>query len=149
MNNAVFGKTMANVRKHRDIKLVTIERKRNYLVSEPNGHATKFFTENLLAIKMRKTQILMNKPVYLVLSILDLSKTVMYEFWYDYAKSKDGENGKLCYADTDNFIVHVNIEDSYKDIAEDDETRFGTSNFELDRPSFKGENKKVNGLMKD
>ena len=82
MNNAVFRKTMKNVRKHRNIKLVTTERRRNYLVSEPNYHTTKFFTENLFAIEIRKTQILTNKPVYLGLSILDLSKTVMYEFWY-------------------------------------------------------------------
>ena len=75
-----FGKTMENMRKHRQIKTVTAERRRNYLVSESNYHTTKFFTENLLAIEMRKTQILMNKPVYLGLSILDLSKPVMYEF---------------------------------------------------------------------
>ena len=81
MNNAVFGNTMENVRKYRDIKLVTTERRRNYLVSEPNYHTTKFFTENLLATEMKKTQILMNKPIYLGLSILDISKTVMYEFW--------------------------------------------------------------------
>ena len=86
MNNAVFGKTMQNVRKHRNIKLVATERKRSYLVSEPNYHTTKFFTENLSAIEMKKTQITMNKPVYLGLSILDLSKTVMYEFRYDYVK---------------------------------------------------------------
>ena len=65
MNNAVFGKTLENVRKHRNIKLVAPERRRNDLVSEPNYHTTKFFTENLLAIEMRKTQLLMNKPVYL------------------------------------------------------------------------------------
>ena len=65
MNNAVFGKTMENVRKHGNIKLVTTERRRNYLLSEPNYHTTKFFTENVLAIEIRKTQILMNKPVYL------------------------------------------------------------------------------------
>ena len=81
-------KTMENVRKHRNIELVTTERRRKYLVSEPNYHTTKFFTENLLAIEMRKTQILLNKPVYLGLSILDLNKTVMYEFWYDYVKPK-------------------------------------------------------------
>ena len=126
MNNAVFGKTMENVRKHRDIKLVTTERRRNYLVSEPNYHTTKFFTENLLAIEMRKTQILMNKPVYLGLSILDLSKTVMYEFWYDYVKPKYGENTKLRYMDTDSFIVHVKTDDIYKDIAKDAEARFDT-----------------------
>ena len=83
MNNAVFAKTMENVRRHRNITLVTTERRRNYLLSEPNYHTTKFFTENLLATEMEKTQILMNKPVYLGLSILDLNKTVMYEFWYD------------------------------------------------------------------
>ena len=83
MNYAVFAKTMENVRRHRNITLVTTERRRNYLVSEPNYHTTKFFTENLLATEMEKTQILMNKPVYLGLSILDLNKTVMYEFWYD------------------------------------------------------------------
>ena len=107
MNNAVFGKTMENVRKHRDIKLVTTERRRNYLVSEPNYHTTKFFTENLLAIEMRKTQILMNKPVYLCLSILDLSKTVIYKSWYDYVNPKYGENAKLRYMNTDSFTVHV------------------------------------------
>ena len=80
MNNAVFGKTMENVRKQRDIKLVTTERRRNYLASEPNYHTTKFFTENLLAVEVKKKEILMNKPVYLGLSILELSKILMYEF---------------------------------------------------------------------
>ena len=97
MNNADFGKTMKNVRKYRNIKLVTTERRRNYLVWEPNYHTTKFFTETLLAIEIRKTQILMNKRVYLGFSILDLSKTIKYEFWYDYVKPKYGGNAKLCY----------------------------------------------------
>ena len=74
MNNAVFGKTIENVRKHRDIKLVTTERRRNCLVSEPNFHTTKIFTEDSLVIKMKKTEILMNKPVCLELSTLELSK---------------------------------------------------------------------------
>ena len=100
MNNEVFGKTMENVRKHRDIKLVTTERRRNYLVSEPNYHTTKFFTENLLAIEIKKTEILINKPIYLGLSILELSKILMYEFWYDYVKPKYGEKTKLCNMDT-------------------------------------------------
>ena len=81
MNNVVFGKTMENVRKHRDIKLVTTERGRNYWVSESHYHTTKFFTENLLAIEMKKTEMLMNKPVYLGLSVLELSKILMCEFW--------------------------------------------------------------------
>ena len=107
MNNTVFGKTMENVRKHRDIKLLTTERRRSYLVPEPNYHTTNSFTENLLAIEMRKTQILMNKPVYLCLSILDLSKTVIYKSWYDYVNPKYGENAKLRYMNTDSFTVHV------------------------------------------
>ena len=82
MNNLVFGKTMENVRKHRDIKFVTTEKRRNYLVSESNYHTTKFITESLLAIEMKKTQIFMNKPAYLSVSILELSKTVTYEFRY-------------------------------------------------------------------
>ena len=90
MNNAVFRKTMENVRKHRNIKLIATKRKRNYLVSQPNYHTTKFFTKNLLATEMRKTQILMNNPVCLGLSILDLSKTVMHEFQYDYVNPKYG-----------------------------------------------------------
>ena len=106
-NNVVFGKTIENVRKHENIKLVTTERRRNYLVSEPNYYTTKFFTENLLAVETRKTQILMNEPVYLGLSILDLSKTGMCEFLYDYVKPKYGQNPKLCYMDTDSFIVHL------------------------------------------
>ena len=87
---------MENVRKHRDIKLVTTERRRNYLVSEPNYHTTNFYTEMLLAIEMKKTEILVNKPVFLGLSILALSKILMYEFWYDYVKPKYGKKAKLC-----------------------------------------------------
>ena len=75
-----------------DVKLVTTERRRNYLVSESSYHTKKTFIENLLAMEMRKIQILMNKAVYLDLSVLDLSKTVMYNFWYDYVKPKCGEN---------------------------------------------------------
>ena len=91
----------------------------------------------------------MNKPVYLGLSILELSKILMYEFWYDYVKPKYGENAKLCYMDTDSFIVHVKTDDIYKDIAEDVETRFDTSNFEIDRPLPKEKNKKVIRLTED
>ena len=83
MNHVVFGKTIGNVRKYRDIKLVTTERRRNYLLSEPKYYSTKFFTENLIAKEIKKTQITMSKPVYIGLSILDLTKTVMYEFWYE------------------------------------------------------------------
>ena len=129
MNNSVFGKTVENMRKHRDIKLVTTEKRRIYLLSEPNYHNTDFFTENLLAIEMRKTQVLMNKSVCLGLSMLDLSKTVMYEFWYDYVKTNYRKKTKLCYMDRDDFIVHVKTNDIYKDITDDIETRFYTSNY--------------------
>ena len=84
MNNSVFEKTMESVRKHRDIKLVTTEEKQMKLVSEPNYHTTKNFSDNLLAIEMKKTSVKINKPVYLTMTILDISKTLMYELWYDY-----------------------------------------------------------------
>ena len=128
MNNSVFGKTMENVRKHRDINVVTTEKRRNYLVLEPNYHTTKFFFDNSLAIETKK---------------------VKYEFWKDYMKPKYKENTKLCYMDTDSFIVHIKTEDIYTDIVKDVETRFDTSNYELDRSLPKIKNKKVIGLMKD
>ena len=115
MNNVVFGKTMENVRKHRDIKLATTDKKRNQLVSEPNYYTTKWFSENLLATEMKKTKVKMNKPVSLGLSILEISKTSMYEFWYDYMKPKYGDNVKLCYMDTDSFIMHIKAE-NYDDV---------------------------------
>ena len=136
----LFGKNMENVRKYGDIKLVTTEKRRNHLVSEPNYQTTKLFTEKLLAIEMKKTQIIMNKPAYLGLSILDLGKTVMYECWCDYVKPKYGEKARLCYMDTDSFIFHVKTNDIYKDIAEDIEKRFDTSNYEIDRPLPMGKN---------
>ena len=138
-----------DIRKHSDIKLVTTEKRRNYLVSEPNYHTTKFFTEYLLTIEVKKTYIFMNKPVYLGLSILELSKTVMYEFWYDHVKQKYGEKAKLCCMDTVSFIVYIKTDYIYKGIAVDVETRFNTSNYVLERPLGKGKNKQVIGLMKD
>ena len=96
---------MEHGRKHRDIKLVTTRKRRNYLVSQPNFHSTKFFTENLLAIEMKKTETTMNKSVYLGLSILELSKMLMHEFSYDYVKKRYGEKANMCYMNTDSFIV--------------------------------------------
>ena len=97
MNNSVFGKTMENVINHKDfiIKVLTTDEKRNKLVSEPNYHTTKHFSENLLAIEMRKTKVKMNKLTYLGMSILDISKTLMYEFWYDRITQKYGDRAKL------------------------------------------------------
>ena len=134
INKIVFGKTIKNVRKHRYINIVTTEARRNYLVSEPSYYTTKFFTEKLLAIEMKKNQIYLNKPVYLGLLMLDSSKIVMYGFWYDYVKPIYGKKAKLCYIGTDSFIVYIKTNDMYKDIVEDVETRFDTSNYELDRP---------------
>ena len=140
---------MEYVRKHRDIKLVTTDRRRNQLVLEPNYHAIKCFSENLLTIEMKKTKIKMNKPIYLELSMLEISKILMHEVWYDYRKPRYGDNVKLCYMDADSFIMHIKTEDVYKDIANDVEKRFDTSSYEVDRPLSTGKNKKVIGLMKD
>ena len=151
MNNSVFEKTMENVRKHRDIKLVTTDEKRNKLVSEPNYHTTKRFSENLLAIELKKTKVKMNKPIYLGMSILDISKTLMYEFWYDYFIPKYGDKAKLCYTDTDSFIIHIITEDFFEDISNDVESWYDTSNYdENDKiPLSIGKNIKVIGLFKD
>ena len=140
---------MENVRKHRDIKLVTTDKRRNQLVSEPNYHTTKWFSENLFAIEMKKTKVKMSNPVYLGLSILEISKTLMYGFWYDYMKPKYGDNVTLCYMDTDSFIMYIKTENFYKDIANDVEKRFDTSNYEINRLLPTGKNNKVIGLMKD
>ena len=147
MNNAVFGKTMENIRKHRDIKLVTTDKKRSNLVSEPNYHTINYISEDLSIIEMNKTKV--NKPIYLGLSILEISKILMYEFWYDYMKPKYNEKIKLCYMNTDSFVMNIKTEDFYKDIANDVEKRFDTSNYEVNRPLPTGKNKKVIGLMKD
>ena len=149
MNNAVFGKTMENIRKHRDIKLVTTDKKRSKLDSEPNYHTMNYISKDLSIIEMNKTKAKMNKPIYLGLSILDISKIIMYEFWYDYMKPKYGNDVKLCYMDTDSFIMSIKTNYFYKDIANDVEKRFDTSNYEVNRPLPTGKNKKVIGLMKD
>ena len=107
MNNSVFGKTMEYVRKHRDIKLVTTGQKRSKLVSEPNYHTMNCILENLSITEMKRTKVKMNKPIYLGLSILEISKLLMYEFWYDYMKPKCDDKVKLCYTDTDSFIMSI------------------------------------------
>ena len=133
MNNSVFGKTMENVRNHRDIKLVTTNKRRSILASEPNYHSTKYISKDLLIMEMKMTELKMNKPIYLGKAILDISKTLMYEFWYDYIKLKYGDKARLCYTDTDSLIIYVETEDFYKDIARDVEKWFNTSNYD-ERP---------------
>ena len=149
MNNSVFGQTMENIRKHRDIKLVTTDKKRSKLVSEPNYYTINLTSEDLSIIEMKETKVKMNELIYLGLSILEISKILMYEFWYDYMKPKYGNNVKLCYMDTDSFIMNIKTNDFYEDIANDVENRFDTSNYEVNRPLLMAKNNKVIGLMKD
>ena len=148
-NNSVFGKTMENIRKHRDIKLVKTDKKRSKLVSEPNYHTINLISDDLSIIEMKKTKVKMNKPIYLGLSILEISKTLMYEFWYDYMKPKYNNDFKLCYMDTNSFIMNIKTNDFYKHISNDVENRFDTSNYEVNRPLPTGKNQKIIGLMKD
>ena len=121
---------MENVTNHRDIKLLTSEKRRKRLVSEPNYHSCKKFSDHLMAIAMEKTRIKMNKPLYLGMSILDISKTLMYKFWYDYFKPKYRDRAKLCYTDTDNFIINIITEDFFQNISNDIEKWFDTSNYD-------------------
>ena len=151
MNNSVFGKTMENVRNHRDIRVVTTDKRRSILASEPNYHSTKYISKDLLIMEMKKTEVRMNKPVYLGQAILDISKTLMYKFWYDYIKPKYGDKARLCYMDTDSFIMLVQTHDFYIDISNDVERWFDTSNFDENdnRPLEIGKSKKVIGKFKD
>ena len=114
MNNTVFGNTMKNARKYRDIRLVTNDKRRNQLASEPNYHTTKYFSESLIPIEIKKTKVKMNKPEYVGLLILDISKTLMYAFWFIYIKPKYQDRAKLCYMVTDSFVIHVKTEDFYE-----------------------------------
>ena len=156
MNKSVFGKTLEDQRNQRNIKLVTSDKRRKRLVSEPNYHSHKKISEHLMAIEMKKTKVKMTKPRYLGMSILDISKTLMYEFWYDYIKPKYGDRAKLCYTDTDSFVIHIITEDFFEDISGNVERWFDTSNYvecnsvENDkRPLPIVKNKKVPGLFKD
>ena len=150
MNNSVFGKTMENIRRNRNIKLVN--NREDYLksVMKPNFKSGTLLGPDLMSCEMGKVKVVMNKPVYLSQAILDLSKTIMYEFHYHYMKRKYSEDKlNLCYMDTDSLIYSVKTEDFYKDIAGDVEARFDTSGYVPNRPLPVGKNKKVIGLMKD
>ena len=142
---------MENVRNHRDIKLITSDKRRKRLVSKPNYHSHKKFSDHLMAIEMKKTRVKMTKPLYLGMSILDISKILMYEFWYNYIIPKYGDRAKLCYTDTDSFIIYIKTEDFFEDISNDVERWFDTSNYDKNdkRPLPIGKNKKVPGLFKD
>ena len=141
---------MENIRRHRYIKLVN--NKDDYLkqVMKPNFKGGTLMGADLMSCEMGKVKVKMNKPVYLGQAVLDLSKTIMYEFHYDYINRKYNENNlKLLYMDTDSLVYDIKTEHFCKDIAEDVETRFDTSGYEPDRPLPTGKNKKVIGLMKD
>ena len=149
--NAIYDKTVQNDGKHRDIKLVTKKDKRNKLASEPNYHSTKCILKHLLIMEMKKIEVKINKPIYLGQALLDLSKALMFEFWYDYLKPMNGDKIRLCYTDTDSFIMHVKKDEFYKDTSADVDKWFDTSNFNKNdnRPLEIGKNKKVLGKFKD
>ena len=138
------GGKMENARKQRDIKLVTTEKRRNQLASKPNYHTPKYFSVNLMAIEMKKAKVKMNKPIYLGMSILDISKTLMCEFWYNYIKPKYQDKEELCYMDTDSNVIYIKTKDFYRDIADGVKKWFDSSNYGKDdnRPLLIGWNKK-------
>ena len=151
MNNSVFGKTMENIRNRVDVKLVNTEEKFKKLVAKPNFKSRKIFNENLISVHMKKTSLTMNKPVYLGMCILELSKTVMFDYHYNYMKPKYGNKAKLLFTDTDSFLYEIQTEDFYKDISGDVRDRFDTSEYPENHPSGipTGFNKKVLGKFKD
>ena len=149
--NSIYGKTVQNDRNHRDIRLVTTEAKRNNLASEPSLVSTKCISKDLLIMEMKKTEVKINKPIYLGQAILDISKTLMFDFWYDYLKPMYGDKIRLCYTVTDSFFMHIKPEDFYKNISADVDKCFDTSNFDKNdnRPLEIGKNKKALGKFKD
>ena len=142
---------MENIRKNRNIKLVNNEEEYLKNVMKPKFKSGTLLGPDLMGCEMGKVRVVMNKPVYLGQAILDLSKTIMYEFHYDYMIPKYGDRLKLCYMDSDSLIYSIKTEDFYSDISPDVESRFDTSCYPNDgsRPLPIGKNKKVIGLMKD
>ena len=150
MNNSVFGKTMENIRNRVDIQLCSRKEKAIRLFSKPNFERRTVFSKNFIAIHMLRTKIKLNKPIYLGMSILELSKTLMYDFHYNYIKKKYGENAKLLFTDTESLEYEIKTKDFFKDILPDVEEKFDTSNFEENHPSgILRKNKKVIGMMKE
>ena len=151
MNNSVFGKTMENIRNRVDVKLVNNKKRAEKLSAKPNFKHCNIFCEDLVAIHMKMTKLDFDKPVYLGMCILDLSKTLMYDFHYNYIKQKYGDKAKLLLTDTDSLMYEIQTEDFYKDISGDVKDRFDTSGYPSDHPSSisSGFNKKVLGMFKD
>ena len=149
MNNSVFGKTIENIKRHRNINLLTTEEKYLPTVMKPNFKSGVLFGEKLMGCEVVKFKVVMNKPVYLGQVIIDLSKIIMYEFHYDFMVLKYGDRLKLCYMYTDSLVYYIKTNDFYADIADDVQTRFDTSGYIPNKPLPVGLNKKVIRLMKD
>ena len=147
MNNSVFGKTMENIRNRVDVKLVNNRGAAEKLSAKPNFEHLTIFDENLVAVHMKRTKLKFNKPVYCGMAILDISKSLMYDFHYGYILPKYGKNQKLLFTDTDSLCYEIETGDFFKDISGDVEKGFDTSNFPKDHPSEipVGKNKKVPG----
>ena len=151
MNNSVFGKTMEIIRNRVDIKLMSSEKEAFKLFPKTNYDKCTIFSENFIAVHMKKTKIKFNKAIYTGMSVLDLSKTLMFDFHYNYIKKKYREKAKLLFTDTDSLEYEIETEDFYKDISPDVDEMFDTSNYPKDHLSGipKRKNKKVIGMFKD
>ena len=150
MNNSVFGKTMENIRNRVDVRLVGNREKAQKLIAKPNLKHWICFDENLIGIHLKRIKLVFNKPVYCGMSILDLSKTMIYDFHYNYIIPKFGKKQKLLFTDTDSLCYEIETDDFFADIAGDVKELFDTSNFDKNHPSgIQGKNKKVPGMMKD
>ena len=151
MNNSVFGKTIENIRKRQNIELVDNRRKAAKLTSRENFDRATIFDKNLIAVHMKKTEVYFNKPVYVGQAILDLSKTLMFDFHYNYIKKKYGKKAELLFTDTDSLMFHIKTKDFYKDIFHDIKSKFDTSDYPPDHKSgiLTEVNKKVIGMFKD
>jgi len=148
MNNSVFGKTMENIRKRVDVRLVTDDKKLLKMASKPTFVCSKIFNENLVAVHKIKETITLNRPAYVGMCILDLSKTLMYDFHYNYIKQKYGEKAKLLFTDTDSLTYEIESEDVYQDFW-NDKDRFDNSDYPENSSYFDKTNKKVIGKFKD
>ena len=151
MNNSVFGKTIENIRKRQNIELVDNCKKALKLVTQPNFQRATIFDKNFIAVHMKRPEVKFDKPVYVGQAILDLSKTLMFDFHYNYIKKKYKNKAELLFTDTDSLMYEIRTEDFYKDISQDIETKFDTSDYPKDHPSgiLTGVNKKVIGMFKD
>ena len=148
MNNSVFGKTMENIRKRVDVRLATDKKKLLKMTSKPTYVSSKIFNENLVAVHKIKETLTLNRPAYVGMCILDLSKTLMYDFHYSYIKNKYGDKAKLLFTDTDSLTYEIETEDAYQDFW-NDKDRFDNSDYPEDSPYFDKVNKKVIGKFKD